>query len=671
MGYPVSYVFPWNEGDKQSYGWLLLIVWLTFGAIVNAIQLILHSLIPRLHKQPCCRIIIWLSSIDFAFDFICMLQCSASYHIKAFFGEQAFCTAQAFWAELLMEMSGFSIACTMLASYMAIVHNRLLTVKDIDRLHIGALIYCTILSIIGSIAPGQGTLNSSGLFCYTASQFVLEGSLFHLLYVGPLIGTLVFFWYRMYNRVQEMTQFLAKRKINVEARKGQVTMAKRMAWYIYALLLCFVPYEIAVWYSWVTGEHAPYQMWITFGMFGHVLTVLSPILYYILNASARDAVITYTKKKLPCSQYRLKKQREIELTSSLDGRRGSHSGSAGTSTRRAALEEKQFEELVRALSDPSLLNELLKFADERWCSEGILFWIDVQAWRAKINKYSSYLASGKCSPSQTTRSLSQSGTEVSETKETKEMKEMKDRETTITEISEEAFLQDLREFATSIYLTYFVRGAEGAAPLELNIPAEMYNKISGDLSIQLKFGKPQSGLDYSPAILYLFDSCERECLRLLYDNVYLPFSTKVNMPEVVASQERLKSFASGNALPFHVPDSPDLLPTNAGAVSGKRSPAYGSPVVSVVDRSERGGDREDSVSMNTDSQESRFKPSTSTEILHVGIDAGSTLKVMFRENSIESLENTPKLSYKQPAYDNGLTPLHEETVELVGRTEET
>jgi len=207
--------------------------------------------------------------------------------------------------------------------------------------------------------------------------------------------------------------------------------------------------------------------------------------------------------------------------------------------------------------------------------------------------------------------------------------------------------------------------------LELNIPAEMYNKISGDLSIHLKFGRPQSDLDYSPAILYLFDSCERECLRLLYDNVYLPFSTKVNMPEVVASQERLKSFASGNALPFHVPDSPDLLPTNAGAVSGKRSPGMGSPVVSMVDRSERGGDREDSVSRNTDSQESRFKPSTSTEILHVGIDAGSTLKVMFRENSSENLENTPKLSYKQPAYDIELTPLHEENVELVGRTEET
>jgi len=194
------------------------------------------------------------------------------------------------------------------------------------------------------------------------------------------------------------------------------------------------------------------------------------------------------------------------------------------------------------------------------------------------------------------------------------------------------------------------------------------------LGVSLKFGKLQCCFDYSPALRDLFDTCERECLRLLYDNVYLPFSTKVNMPEVVSSQERLKNFAYGNALPFQVSDSPDfMIPANASPViSGKRSPA-GTP---AVDRSERGGDLEDSVSLNTDSQESRFK-SSSTEILHVGIDAGSALKVMFRENSIDSPEHTPNhtphLSYKQHSgYEvSGLTPLHEEAIELVGRTEET
>jgi len=68
--------------------------------------------------------------------------------------------------------------------------------------------------------------------------------------------------------------------------------------------------------------------------------------------------------------------------------------------------------------------------------------------------------------------------------------------------------------------------------------------------------------------------------------------------------------------------------------------------------------------------------------LHVGIDAGSDIKVIFRENSSESLNSglggstgemrgTPKLGYRQANFEGSqLSPLHEETVELVARSGE-
>jgi len=144
------------------------------------------------------------------------------------------------------------------------------------------------------------------------------------------------------------------------------------------------------------------------------------------------------------------------------------------------------------------------------------------------------------------------------------------------------------------------------------------------------------------------------------------------MPEVVASQERLKSLNFGNALPFSVPEtminnSEIIISSQHAAVSSsKRSP--------TMDRS-----REDSLS---DSHDSRIKNSNSTEILHVGIDAGADIKVIFRENSSESLNSglggstgeirsTPKLGYRQANFEGSqLSPLHEETVELVARTVE-
>lgn len=93
-------VIPWGEGADHVYGWKLLITWLAFGAVLNALQLVLHSFVADLRKQPCSRIIIWLSSIDLSFDVLCLIQCSLNLHFRRFFGETLFCTMQAFWADV-------------------------------------------------------------------------------------------------------------------------------------------------------------------------------------------------------------------------------------------------------------------------------------------------------------------------------------------------------------------------------------------------------------------------------------------------------------------------------------------------------------------------------------------------------------------------------------------
>src|SRR5690242_12588721 len=45
--------------------------------------------------------------------------------------------------------------------------------------------------------------------------------------------------------------------------------------------------------SLIVSLSQPFQVFMTFGMFGHSLTVASPILYYTLNKHAREVVLAH------------------------------------------------------------------------------------------------------------------------------------------------------------------------------------------------------------------------------------------------------------------------------------------------------------------------------------------------------------------------------------------
>jgi hypothetical protein len=309
---------------------------------------------------------------------------------------------------------------------------------------------------------------------------------------------------------------------------------------------------------------------------------------------------------------------------------------------------------VTALSNPSILNQMLAFADAQWCSEGLLFWIDVQGWRSRISPLHSLQRSATSSPATSplpqSRRLSTSspgGLAFDDTKE-KETKVLLAESQSSTHLPslgsgevmpiESSQLEALRDFARSVYLTYFVRGADGSAPLELNIPDEIRSKVVTDLCIRKENNVITCQFEYKSDLISLFDAAEKECLRLLYDNVFLPFCAKVNMQDIIASQERLRNLYSGDALPFNtVTESASsgehlaasvVIPSTSkgiGGVSTKRS-RY---------------DQEESYSEEI----SMSRPKQPSEILHVGIDAASSLKLIFKENTPgTSVTNTPSLT---------------------------
>jgi hypothetical protein len=536
----------WDEAQDRLWTWEILIPWLAIGSFVNFVQLVVHLSIPQLRKQSICRIIVWISAIDFTFDFLDLLQCSFSLYVKGFFGKQLFCTFQGFWTEWLLCLQGFSIGTMMLASYLAIVHNRTLSMKEIDKLHVGAVGYCLILAFLGNVMPGHASLNTSGLFCYTASHRITEALLLHIGYILPLTLGLFVIWFRLFRKVKYMTKFLATRKINVEARRGQVRMAKRLAWYLGIMCACYAPFEMAVGYSWVTSNPPPSQLWIAFALSAHLLTIANPILYYMLNQSARALVYNYLSEKL-CHR----------LTDPESALPVSQSDSKSSFTEKGKLvNDDQIEEFVHALSDTSILNQILAFAESQFCSEGILFWIDVQVWRTMCSKISCFppvsrppsLQQNLASWGLGKRKESKDSPTITPTAITQvEMQDLKENKS--QEVIQEVDLGALREFAKNVYLTYFARGSY-SAPLELNVRDDVQAQVYQELKILETKDGPVCNFQLQAALIHVFDRAEHEILKLLYENVYRSFAKKISMPNVRAHKEKLNNLQFGNILPF-------------------------------------------------------------------------------------------------------------------------
>jgi hypothetical protein len=123
---------------------------------------------------------------------------------------------------------------------------------------------------------------------------------------------------------------------------------------------------MAVMYSWFTGLPAPYQMWITFGMFGHVLTVASPVLYYVLNPSARQIVWQWLRERT-CERDSLSLSVSSNATTC-----NSNSSNHGNNNNNS---------LLQVLQDERQHQEFLRYAQQQCCEENIYFWQDVQNWK--------------------------------------------------------------------------------------------------------------------------------------------------------------------------------------------------------------------------------------------------------------------------------------------------
>jgi hypothetical protein len=341
----------WDEGNNNMFAWWMLVSYLIIGVLLNALQLIIHYFIKELNEQPVCRIILWLSGIDLTFDLICLIQCSLNIYAKSFFGKSTFCDMQATWAEFLMMMSGLSIGSIMFSIYLVITKGRYLEKSEIDKLHGLFAIYCLILTILGTIYPGKGSLNSSGIFCYTNYQHLLEGIIFHAFFVGPLISTLCYWSYTVYKKVNAMTENVRKIGIKVDPRPKEVKMAKLMSTYIIALLICFIPFEIAAMYAWITQNKIPPPIWIIASITGHTLTLLSPILYFSLNNYARAIVLN----RLGCytTDFTLQKKCECSITD---------------------------RDILDLINDPLMYEKLLAYANKRLTPECVCFLKATQGW---------------------------------------------------------------------------------------------------------------------------------------------------------------------------------------------------------------------------------------------------------------------------------------------------
>jgi hypothetical protein len=520
----ISGYVPWDEGSKHMYGWWMLIGLLIVGVIFNVSQLIAHFYIPELRKQQICVIIVWLSFIDLLFDLACLVQCILNTYAEEFYGRELACNAQTVWAEFLMMMSGLLICSIMYSSYSAIIHGHYLTKYEINKMVFIFAIYCMFLTILGSIYPGRGSLNSSGIFCYTNYYHLSEGITFHIGYVFPLLGTLCYYFYKLYRGVRNMTLILSRAGYRVGPKPKEVIMAKRMSLYIFALLICLLPFEIAAIFSWSTNN-IPYVIWIIASISGHILTLISPVLYMLLNKYAREIIWNAILHTLNFSRNIIVQTINHDYQDIITNN-----------------------ELVQLLNERQLYNRLLEYATSRLNPEPLLFWHETQQW---IYNTSKLMQSIKCN-----RCL--------ETICDKCIKIKHDSKASGETYDKNTCDQLISDSAQHIYVTYIAQNAKDdgyVANLLINISHDLrvYTKKLLKLNAQYK-----CNLDASIfTVIHVFDECRNEMLNLIKQDLL----TNMKDPDVksiletVLIRRKMIYLNSGNALTFvSIEVTPEVTP---------------------------------------------------------------------------------------------------------------
>lgn len=347
----------WDLGKHYSWVWIALIIYLVIGVIVNFCQFLIHVFVPRLRQQPVCLIVIFLSVEDFLFDLSCLIQCGLNLHDMTFFGQKLSCIAQALWAQFFMQLSGLTSCYIMYSLYHFILFNKNITRKEISWTHVGFVIYCVIISCLSTLNPGKESLNSSGIFCYTDYRDIASSLIFQLGFVLPLGSAIIYYYLRLYYGRQKLFIGLNEYNMKIEPKKKYVKIAKWMSGYIIILALVLIPVEITAFWEFSTGKYAPYQVWVTFALFGHSMTLLNPLLYYLLNKPARDIVKSIANRTY--SSVRYKKENNLDMKS----------------------------KLLKVLNDDYHYKKFMEYTESQYCSENLLFWKDVQEWKKIINNY--------------------------------------------------------------------------------------------------------------------------------------------------------------------------------------------------------------------------------------------------------------------------------------------
>ena len=319
MSVSIDTRIPWNQGAENISGWIALVVFLSFGIVLNTLQLLAHCIIPDLKRLHNSTAIVSLAIQDLIFDVLCLFTCSLSLRHHELFGHEWMCEFQGFYAELLMSSSGLTILSLILSSYAEFIHQHRLTINDIKWIQGAILLYSILLATLGAIGPGHAKLNSAGLFCYSATQDLLEGSIFFLGYVFPMFVGYIFMCWKISRRIR----FLGTRirrgtftDVSITATIPRVAQQKNydgMWWYAFVMFGCYVSIVGVAGYSWVTANHAPPAMWIAFGLSGHLNTLINPILYYVLSKPARNALLDFVLRSKQQAAYQVIGQSDLLL----------------------------------------------------------------------------------------------------------------------------------------------------------------------------------------------------------------------------------------------------------------------------------------------------------------------------------------------------------------------
>lgn len=205
------------------------------------------------------------------------------------------CLFQGIFAELLMASMGLTVESLVYTSYQEIVHGRHLTLRDHVRNQVIILGWSLFLALLGNLGPGTPRLNTAGLFCYSATEFLAEGLLFFVGYVIPMFIGFIYMCMRISSsyRVMQRKATQSEKFSSLVPRAEGIRNYYGMWYYVVIMFCCYVSIVGVALYSWVTGEHAPPILWIVFGIAGHTSTVSDPLLYYKFSEPAWKAVREY------------------------------------------------------------------------------------------------------------------------------------------------------------------------------------------------------------------------------------------------------------------------------------------------------------------------------------------------------------------------------------------